>query len=314
MLYSSGTTGPAQGRQGPPLPDAAARRGPRRSPGLAQLLFGFDREIVYLSPAPLYHAAPAALQHGRAAPRRHGRASWSTSTPSSSSPSSSATRCTPHAGRADDVHPHAQAAPEVRTTLRRLSSLQVCVHAAAPCPVEVKRADDRVVGPDHPRVLRRHRGQRVRVLQLRGLAGAPGHGRARPSPARSTSSTRTATSCPPASRARSTSRAAPSSSTTTTPRRPPASRNAAGAGRTLGDVGYLDDDGFLYLTDRKAYMIISGGVNIYPQEAENVLVDAPEGARRRRLRRAQRGLRRGGQGGRAAGRRWPTPAPTSSAS
>jgi acyl-CoA synthetase (AMP-forming)/AMP-acid ligase II len=40
---------------------------------------------------------------------------------------------------------------------------------------------------------------------------------------------------------------------------------------TLGDVGYLDNDDFLYLTDRKAYMIISGGVNIYPQEAENVL-------------------------------------------
>jgi acyl-CoA synthetase (AMP-forming)/AMP-acid ligase II len=44
---------------------------------------------------------------------------------------------------------------------------------------------------------------------------------------------------------------------------------------TLGDVGYVDADGFLYLTDRKAYMIISGGVNIYPQEAENVLVTHP---------------------------------------
>jgi acyl-CoA synthetase (AMP-forming)/AMP-acid ligase II len=41
---------------------------------------------------------------------------------------------------------------------------------------------------------------------------------------------------------------------------------------TLGDVGYLDEDGFLFLTDRKAYMIITGGVNVYPQEAENVLV------------------------------------------
>jgi long-chain acyl-CoA synthetase len=41
---------------------------------------------------------------------------------------------------------------------------------------------------------------------------------------------------------------------------------------TLGDVGYLDEDGFLFLTDRKAFMIISGGVNIYPQEAENLLV------------------------------------------
>src|SRR3954454_467484 len=45
--------------------------------------------------------------------------------------------------------------------------------------------------------------------------------------------------------------------------------------RTLGDIGYLDDDGFLYLTDRQAHMIISGGVNIYPQEAENVLAGHP---------------------------------------
>jgi acyl-CoA synthetase (AMP-forming)/AMP-acid ligase II len=45
---------------------------------------------------------------------------------------------------------------------------------------------------------------------------------------------------------------------------------------TLGDVGYLDEDNFLYLTDRKAYMIISGGVNIYPQEAENALTMHPK--------------------------------------
>ncbi|NJN52238.1 MAG: AMP-binding protein [Gammaproteobacteria bacterium] len=45
---------------------------------------------------------------------------------------------------------------------------------------------------------------------------------------------------------------------------------------TLGDVGYLDGDGYLYLTDRKHFMIISGGVNIYPQEAENVLITHPK--------------------------------------
>jgi fatty-acyl-CoA synthase len=44
---------------------------------------------------------------------------------------------------------------------------------------------------------------------------------------------------------------------------------------TVGDVGYLDDDGYLFLTDRKAFMIISGGVNIYPQEIENVLTLHP---------------------------------------
>jgi len=55
------------------------------------------------------------------------------------------------------------------------------------------------------------------------------------------------------------------------------SRDPKGRGwSTLGDVGYLDEDNFLYLTDRKAFMIISGGVNIYPQEAENILVNHPK--------------------------------------
>jgi long-chain acyl-CoA synthetase len=53
------------------------------------------------------------------------------------------------------------------------------------------------------------------------------------------------------------------------------SRNALGWS-TLGDVGYVDEEGFLFLTDRKAFMIISGGVNIYPQESENVLVTHPK--------------------------------------
>ncbi|WP_312846602.1 AMP-binding protein [Sphingopyxis sp. PET50] len=45
---------------------------------------------------------------------------------------------------------------------------------------------------------------------------------------------------------------------------------------TLGDIGHVDADGYLYLTDRKSFMIISGGVNIYPQEAENLLIQHPE--------------------------------------
>src|SRR5690606_37383009 len=45
---------------------------------------------------------------------------------------------------------------------------------------------------------------------------------------------------------------------------------------TLGDIGYLDPDGYLYLTDRQSNMIISGGVNIYPQETENLLVTHPK--------------------------------------
>jgi long-chain acyl-CoA synthetase len=45
---------------------------------------------------------------------------------------------------------------------------------------------------------------------------------------------------------------------------------------TVGDVGYVDEEGYLYLTDRKTYMIISGGVNIYPQETENLLITHPK--------------------------------------
>jgi long-chain acyl-CoA synthetase len=58
------------------------------------------------------------------------------------------------------------------------------------------------------------------------------------------------------------------------PEKTKSSRDPKGRGwSTLGDVGYLDADNFLYLTDRKAFMIISGGVNIYPQESENILVN-----------------------------------------
>jgi long-chain acyl-CoA synthetase len=53
-------------------------------------------------------------------------------------------------------------------------------------------------------------------------------------------------------------------------------RSADGSMSTVGDVGYVDDDGFLYLTDRSTFMIISGGVNIYPQECENLLITYPK--------------------------------------
>src|SRR6202140_2895236 len=54
------------------------------------------------------------------------------------------------------------------------------------------------------------------------------------------------------------------------------SRSDDGSLNTVGDVGYVDDEGYLFLTDRKSFMIISGGVNIYPQEAENVLIEHPK--------------------------------------
>jgi long-chain acyl-CoA synthetase len=53
-------------------------------------------------------------------------------------------------------------------------------------------------------------------------------------------------------------------------------RSPDGTMSTVGDVGYVDEDGHVYLTDRRTFMIISGGVNIYPQECENLLITRPE--------------------------------------
>jgi acyl-CoA synthetase (AMP-forming)/AMP-acid ligase II len=59
------------------------------------------------------------------------------------------------------------------------------------------------------------------------------------------------------------------------PKKTAESRSSDGQSSTVGDVGHVDEEGWLYLTDRKSYMIISGGVNIYPQETENLLATHP---------------------------------------
>ena len=81
---------------------------------------------------------------------------------------------------------------------------------------------------------------------------------------------------------------------------------------TVGDVGYVDDDGFLYLTDRSTFMIISGGVNIYPQECENLLITHPKVADAAVFGVPKRRSRRGGQGGGAADARRTGRPPSSS--
>ena len=71
----------------------------------------------------------------------------------------------------------------------------------------------------------------------------------------------------------------------------------------LGDMGYLDDEGFLFIVDRKSDMVISGGVNIYPAEIESVLVQMPGVADCAVFGVPRRGIRRGAAGGGAAGAR-----------
>ena len=166
-------------------------------------------------------------------------------------------------------------------------------------PGRGEAADDRLVGADHQRVLLGDGGHR-RHLHHRRRSGSPTRARsARRCWASSTSSTTTATSCRPERSAPSGSAAAYDVRVPQRPAtRPPRRKDGRGYS-TVGDVGYLDEDGYLYLTDRKAFMIISGGVNIYPQEAENVLINHPKVIDVGGHRRSRPGDGRGGEGRRA---------------
>ena len=263
---------------------------------------------VYLSPAPMYHAAPLRFCAGDARARRDRRRHGALRRRALSRRSSSSYRAT-----------HTQVVPTMFVRMLKLpdevraaydvSSLECVDPRRRAVPGPGQGGDDRLVGTGDPRVLRRHRGQRVHATAT-ARCGSPTRARSGcRSTARCTSSATTARSCRRARSAPSTSRAARSFEYHNDPEKTAGSRHPTGWS-TLGDVGYLDADNYLYLTDRKAYMIITGGVNVYPAGGGERARHAPEGDRRRRVRRAQRGLRRGGQGGRAAGRRCrPTPRP-----
>ncbi|NNL84009.1 MAG: AMP-binding protein [Myxococcales bacterium] len=273
MLYSSGTTGRPKGILRPL--SGASIDDPDPASAFFQQLFGIDTETVYLSPAPLYHSAPLAFNaivqasggtsvimerfdavHALESIERH--------------------RCT-----------HAQFVPTMFTRMLKLSeeerarydtsSLRNAVHAAAPCPERVKQQMIDWWGP----VLTEYYGgtefngltflNSEEWLAHRGSVGRAVFGslhicdeEGKELPPRESGIVYFEL-----------------------PQMPFAYHNDPEKTRdaqhpkhpnwtALGDVGYLDEDGFLYLTDRKTFMIVSGGVNIYPAEIENILVTHPK--------------------------------------
>ncbi len=273
MLYSSGTTGRPKGVKAPLL--GAPLGTPNALMTLVTLVFGGDESSVYLSPAPLYHAAPlgftmsflrigatvVVMEHFDAAEalaliERHGvtQSQW-----------------------VPTMFVRLLKLPEEVRSAHDLGSLTVAVHAAAPCPVPIKEQMIEWWGPviheyyagtegngfcycnseewlTHKGTVGRPLTAPVLILDEEGNAvpvgeegtiwfGATDAGRV--------------------------------FEYHNDPDKTAGSYRDDGAS-TLGDVGKLDEDGFLYLTDRKANMIISGGVNIYPQETENVLVVHPK--------------------------------------
>jgi acyl-CoA synthetase (AMP-forming)/AMP-acid ligase II len=239
---------------------------------LNQRLYGFDAAAVYLSPAPLYHSAP--LNFCMMVQRLGGTAVVMERF--------DAREALALIGRHRVTH--SQWVPTMFVRLLRLpleararfdlASHRVAIHAAAPCPVEVKEAMIAWWGPilyeyysatERPGItcLRpdewaAHRGSVGRaVLGEVHVLDDAGH------------------ELPPGEVGTVYFANGPRFEYHGDPALTRASRSAEGW-TTVGDVGYLDADGFLYLTDRKNFMIISGGVNIYPQEVENVLAAHPQ--------------------------------------
>ncbi|WP_189248427.1 AMP-binding protein [Streptosporangium pseudovulgare] len=272
MLYSSGTTGRPKGVE-PVLSKA-----PLDTPGgllqLVRLLFAPSADSVYLSPAPLYHAAPLRYcmtfqrlgatvvvmerfdpERALALIERYG---------------------VTHSQWVPTMFIKMLKLPAGTRARYDLSSMRCAIHAAAPCPTPVKEQMIGWWGPiiheyyagtegngflhvgsedwlKHPGTVGRALLGTVRILDEEGEELPPGeHGTVYFSDG-------------------------PQFVYHGDEAKTQASRDPKGRGwTTLGDIGHLDEDGFLYLTDRRSYMIISGGVNIYPQEAENVLSVHPK--------------------------------------
>jgi long-chain acyl-CoA synthetase len=155
-----------------------------------------------------------------------------------------------------------------------VSSLKGAIHAAAPCPIDVKARMIEWWGPILIEYYAGSEGNGVTVstsqqwLDHRGTVGRAVVGKVRILDENDRE-------LPPGQIGTVYFADAPVFSYHNDPEKTKHAYNANGWS-TLGDVGYLDDEGFLYLTDRKSYMIISGGVNIYPQETEDVLITHPD--------------------------------------
>ena len=270
MLYSSGTTGRPKGVRFA-LPEEPLGAVPSALITLGRALYGLGADAVYLSPAPMYHAAPLR---------------WSMAVQQLGGTVVMMERFDPEAALAAiERHrvTHAQFVPthfvrmlklpaEVRARYD-LSSLRAVWHAAAPCPVPVKRAMIDWWGPIVHEYYAGTEGNGFCAIDSAQWLAHPGSvGRNLTS--RTMICDDDGTVLPPRTEGAIYFADAPPFAYHND-----ADQTARAANRhgwtTLGDVGWLDEDGYLYLTDRKSFMIISGGVNIYPAEIENVLITHP---------------------------------------
>ena len=271
MLYSSGTTGRPKGvkRAGVVDPDIAA---PNTLATIGAALYGWTADTVYLSPAPLYHAAPlgwsmGVQSMGGTVVMMEGFDGEAALAAIERYKVTSAQWVPTHFIRMLKL-------PEDVRSKYDLSSLTAVFHAAAPCPVPVKEAMINWWGPIINEYYAGTEGNGFCVCNsTEWLAhkGSVGKGMG----VEVKICDEDGNELPARSEGLVFFSGGGQFEYHGDPAKTAESLNKHGWS-TLGDVGWLDEDGFLYLTDRKSFMIISGGVNIYPQEAENVLTMHPK--------------------------------------
>jgi acyl-CoA synthetase (AMP-forming)/AMP-acid ligase II len=274
MLYSSGTTGQPKGVKVPML-DAPLGEGADGVTTLGMLLFGAGPDTMYLSPAPLYHAAP--MRFCRAVHRTGG----TVVVMEHFDPEQYLQLVERHRITFSQVVPtmfiRLLKLPEDVRNRYDVSSLQSIVHAAAPCPVAVKSQMIEWWGPIIHEYYAGTEGNGFVYCNSEDWLAHPGSvGKAIIGTLHIVGDDGEEVPVGEAGTVYFEGEAASTFEYHNDPEKTKSSRDPKGRGwSTLGDVGRLDEDGFLYLTDRKAYMIITGGVNVYPQEAENVLAMHP---------------------------------------
>lgn len=270
MLYSSGTTGRPKGVR-VALPDPPAIDAPNVLAMLAAGLYGFGPETRYLSPAPLYHAAP--LRWSMAVHRLGGTVVMMQHFDPEAALEAIERYGITHSQWVPTHFIRMLKLPDEARARRDLSSLKVAIHAAAPCPVPVKQAMIDWWGPVIHEYYAGSEGNGMTVIGPEDWLAHPGSvGRAVHGVAHVCNED--GEELPRGEEGLIFFESPTQFEYHNDPAKTADSRNAMGWS-TLGDVGRMDGDGFLYLTDRKSFMIISGGVNIYPQEIENLIVTHP---------------------------------------
>ncbi|AGZ51705.1 fatty-acid--CoA ligase FadD4 [Mycobacterium kansasii] len=269
LQYSSGTTGRPKGikRELPHVP-------PDQAPGMMSALIDYwmDRDSVYLSPAPLYHTAPSV---------------WSMSAQAGGITTVVMEKFDPESAL-DAIQryrvTHGQFVPAMFTRMLKLpdrvrnsydiSSLKRVMHAAAPCPVEIKKQMMDWWGPIVDEYYASSEAIGSTLITAEDWLAHPGSV-GKPMQGAVHILDPDGNELPPGQPGEIFFEGGYSFEYLNDPSKTAASRDKHGW-VTVGDIGYLDDEGYLYLTDRRHHMIISGGVNIYPQETENVLVTHPK--------------------------------------